>query len=114
MKYLALALVFVFILFAAWQLNDPDPILWVPIYGLAAYVCYKAFRGQSNPELLVVAALMCLAGGVNSWLGMTAWEGVITESLAMKSPNQELAREALGLGICAAVYVLFLIIPQKK
>ena len=114
MKYLSLVLVFVFVLFAAWQLNDPDPILWIPIYGLAAYVCFRAYQGKANPELLVIATVMCLAGGINSWLQMTAWEGVVTESLAMKSPNQELAREALGLGICALTYLLFLIVPPKQ
>jgi hypothetical protein len=38
----------VFLLFTYWQFNDPDPILWVPIYGVATYVSFQAFRGLVN------------------------------------------------------------------
>jgi hypothetical protein len=114
MKYFAIILSLIFILFAFWQLNDPDPILWVPIYLLAAYVCFRAYQGKSNAELLIVCVVMYLAGGINAWLQMTAWEGVITDTLAMKSHNQELAREALGLGICAVTSILFLVVSPKQ
>jgi hypothetical protein len=114
MKYLYLFLCLMFVLFAAWQYNDPDPILWITIYGVAAYCSFRAFRGDSNRELLFILTIISLAAGVNSWLQMTAWEGVITDSIAMKTHNQELAREALGLGICAFSFLLALIGTKKN
>jgi Transmembrane family 220, helix len=113
MKYISLALFLMFLLFAGWQYNDPDPILWIPIYGIAAYCAWQAFKGNSNKEMLIVLAIMAATAGINSWLQMTAWEGVITEGLSMKTPNQELAREALGLGICSVSFIWFLLTGNK-
>jgi len=36
--------VFIFILFAVVQYNDPDPYLWVPIYLFPAVLCFLAAR----------------------------------------------------------------------
>ena len=113
MKYVHLVLFLVFLLFACWQYNDPDPILWITIYGIAAYCAFKAFKNQSNRELLQILIILSLAAGLNSWLQMTAWEGVITGTISMKTNNQELAREALGLVICALSFLTALI-TQKK
>ncbi|MFN5375779.1 MAG: transmembrane 220 family protein, partial [Chitinophagaceae bacterium] len=30
----------VFILFALLQINDPDPYVWIPIYGVVALICF--------------------------------------------------------------------------
>ncbi|MFC0184041.1 Transmembrane family 220, helix [Pseudarcicella hirudinis] len=114
MKYLALLFVPIFLLFAGWQYNDPDPVLWIPIYLIAAYAAFQAFRGQSNPEMLVVLFIMSFAGGLNSWQQMTAWEGFVTDGLSMKTVNQELAREAWGLWICSGAYLLFWFMKTKK
>jgi hypothetical protein len=114
MNYLALALVPVFLLFAGWQYNDPDPLLWMTLYGITAYTAWRAYRGQSNPELLVVLLLLTAAWGLSSWLQMTAWEGFITESIQMKTQNQELAREAVGLWLCSAAFGLFLAMRRRR
>ena len=113
MKYISLALFLIFLLFAGWQYNDPDPILWIPIYGIAAYCAWQSYSGKANREMLIVLFVMASAAGINSWLQMTAWEGVMTDGLAMKTPNQELARESLGLGICAVSFLLFLVLKKK-
>ena len=110
MRYIALLLGLLFLLFAYWQFNDPDPVWWVTIYLVAAYCSYRAFMGKFNLELLAVLAVLYAAGTLNAWLQMTAWEGFFSEGsgLAMKSMNQELARESAGLGICLAAVLLFL------
>ncbi|OZI08042.1 hypothetical protein BWI93_11475 [Siphonobacter sp. BAB-5385] len=109
MKYLALLLVPVFVLFAGWQYNDPDPLLWGTIYLLAAYAAFRAFQGKFNREMLLVLLIWSAAWAISSWSQMTAWEGFFSEGegLTMKTPNQELAREACGLGIVAVAYLLF-------
>lgn len=110
MRYIALLLGLLFLLFAYWQFNDPDPVWWVTIYLVAAYCSYRAFMGKFNLELLAVLAVLYAAGTLNARLQMTAWEGFFSEGsgLAMKSLNQELARESAGLGICLAAVLLFL------
>ncbi len=109
MKYLALLFVPIFLLFAGWQYNDPDSVLWYAIYLIPAYTALRAFQQRSNPELLVVLLLLSLAGGYTLWAQMTAWEGFFSEGagISMKSVNQELAREACGLWICSFSYALF-------
>jgi Transmembrane family 220, helix len=109
MKYISLVLFLMFVLFAGWQYNDPDPLLWIPIYGIAAYCAWRSFKGKTNTELLTVLIIISAAAALNSWNQMTAWEGVITEGLSMKTMNQELAREALGLAICTLSFIWFLI-----
>jgi Transmembrane family 220, helix len=109
MKYISLILFVIFVLFASLQYNDPDPILWIPIYGIAAYCAWRSYIGNSNKEMLIVLALISTAAAINSWTQMTAWEGVVTEGFSMKTPNQELARESLGLGICAISFLWFMV-----
>ncbi|MEA5256810.1 transmembrane 220 family protein [Arcicella aquatica] len=110
MKYLGIVFTMIFLLFAGWQYNDPDPVLWIPIYLVAAYCSLKAYQGKSNPELLVVVTIMSFVAGLNTWFQMTSWEGFFSEGggLSMKTINQELAREACGLWICTFSFLLYL------
>jgi hypothetical protein len=112
MRYFHLFFVVVYLLFAYWQLNDPDPILWIPVYFIAGYTSWQAYRQRFNEELLMILIMMSGAAATNTWLQMTAWEGVMTDGLAMKTTNQELAREALGLIICCGSFIIQLV--QKK
>ena len=57
----------VFILFAYWQFNDPDPILWVPIYATASYVAFQSYRDQLNSELVIVLFILTTAAGIQLW-----------------------------------------------
>jgi O-antigen/teichoic acid export membrane protein len=104
----------VFILFAYWQFNDPDPILWVPIYATASYVAFQSYRDQLNSELVIVLLILTTAAGIQLWSEMTAWEGFMTDGLSMKTINQELAREAVGLWIVSFAFALFYIIKRAK
>ncbi len=104
----------IFTLFAYWQLNDPDPILWVPVYGSVVYVSAQAILGKVKRELVSVLFILSLMAGIQLWSEMTAWEGFMTDGLAMKTMNQELAREAVGLWICSAALALFYSIDKLK
>ncbi len=103
----------VFLLFTYWQFNDPDPILWVPIYGVATYVSFQAFRGFVNKELLAVLFVLSTMAGIQLWMEMTAWEGFMTDGLAMKTMNQELAREAVGLWIASLSFAIYYLLEKK-
>lgn len=104
----------IFTLFSYWQLNDPDPILWVPVYGSAVYVSIQAVRGKVNHELISILFVLSLMAGIQLWTEMTAWEGFMTDGLAMKTINQELAREAVGLWICSAALALLYSLDKLK
>lgn len=112
--YLGAIFAIVFFFFAYWQFNDPDPILWVPIYGVATYVSIQAFRHKINSELLIVLFVLSATAGMQIWSEMTAWEGFITDGLSMKTMNQELAREAVGLWIASFSLVIYYLLNQKK
>jgi hypothetical protein len=103
----------IFLLFTYWQFNDPDPILWVPIYGVATYVSFQAFRGLVNKELLAVLFVLSTMAGIQLWMEMTAWEGFMTDGLAMKTMNQELAREAVGLWIASLSFAIYYLLEKK-
>ncbi len=109
MRYLALFFCAVFVLFAYWQWNDPDPVWWIGVYLVVVYALFQVFRGRGNGELLGVLTVLYMVGAVNSWLQMQGWEGFFTEGegIAMKTMNQELARESAGMAICAAVMSMY-------
>ena len=112
--YLGAIFAIVFVLFSYWQLNDPDPILWVPIYGVATYVSIQAFRHKINSELLIVLFVLSATAGLQIWSEMTAWEGFLTDGLSMKTMNQELAREAVGIWITSFSFAIYYLLNLKK
>lgn len=111
MRYLALVFVVIYLFFAYLQFNDPDPIWWVTLYLVPAYVSYNAFKKNYNIELLIVITGLYAAYSLNSVMEMTAFEGFFTEGAGfeMKTLNQELAREASGLGICILTFIIYLV-----
>ena len=112
-SFLGILFSLIFLLFTYWQFNDPDPILWVPIYGVATYVSFQAFRGMVNKELTLVLFVLSTFAGIQLWVEMTAWEGFMTDGLAMKTMNQELAREAFGLWIASFSFALYYLLEKK-
>jgi hypothetical protein len=110
MRYLGLFFFSIFLLFAVLQLNDPDPVWWVTVYLVPAYISWRAYKSWFNIELLTTFAAVYLASTLNSLLQMTAYEGVFTEGSGweMKTLNQELLREAGGTGIALLVCLVYL------
>ncbi len=95
-----------FVLAAAVQLNDPDPLIWVVAYLIAASTALAAFFGAvSAPAAAGLAAVYAGAawqvfpqGEEGASLGLS--------QIAMASLGIEEMRESLGLGICAAWMVI--------
>jgi hypothetical protein len=67
---------FVFIVFALLQINDPDPYLWIPIYGYASLLSFlnakNKYDGFANYALIIFcvlygAKLLLVSDGVVSW-----------------------------------------------
>lgn len=93
-----------FLFSVAVQYNDPDPIRWMLIYGLAALACILKWRRRLRWYL--PAAVGATAFG---WAAMIAPEvigkttfGEMFQSFHMINPEVEEAREMGGLLIIAA------------
>lgn len=100
-----------FVLFAAFQYNDPDPEVWVPIYGFAAVACFMAFAGVGQWWFFGTMAALYLVAAWHQW--PPKFEGFLFNELGMRSMNIEMAREAGGLAICAVVMVVLAALMRK-
>jgi transmembrane protein TMEM220 len=107
MKVLNIVLALLFTLFAYFQLNDPDPFLWVTIYIIVAAICAFAAFGKYNRWVLLIGLL-----GLSIYFGLLlpdfiTWlkDGMptITGSMKAESKYIELVREFLGLLILIVV-----------
>lgn len=103
MRYVFWILALMFVFFAALQLNDPDPALWVPLYLVPAALMAWAARGVRGPRwLLWLAAVVYVGLGI--WWWPSHFDGV-TGPMNPHTTVEE-GREALGLFICAACLAL--------
>jgi predicted neutral ceramidase superfamily lipid hydrolase len=111
LNYLPLVFASFFLLFVIVQYNDPDPLVWMLIYGFVSIICVLAFLKKLNKNVLLVVMPLYLGGSVYLWPG--TYEG-ISMSMGYK-PHIELARESLGLLICflAMIYLYFYTKNQK-
>lgn len=118
MKILNGILAFIFILFAAVQVNDPDAIGWIIIYGAIALVCGLAMMGKYNGFVILGGILACLAGSIYYMGGLIElitdhnFSDLASEMKAGASYIEE-ARESLGLLLGAAT-LIFQYLQMRK
>ncbi|MBD2752712.1 transmembrane 220 family protein [Spirosoma validum] len=110
-KTLSIIFGLLFVLFAAFQYNDPDPEVWIPIYGFAAVACFMAFAGVGQWWFFGAMALLYVIAAWYQW--PSVFEGFLFSEMGMRSMNIEMAREAGGLAICAAVMVMLAVLMRK-
>ncbi len=98
--------VFLFALFAYWQINDPDPEVWVSIYAVAVIFSLFAVRGIFPKLPLTLVVIFCLLGavyffpgGVGEWIA-AEWA---QKDLTMKTAQMVENRETFGLLTIALV-----------
>lgn len=112
LKSLSIVFALLFALFAGFQYNDPDPELWIPIYGLAAVASVMALFGTGRPWFFWLMAAMYMVAAAYQW--PPHFEGFLLDEMGMKTLNIELARESGGLAICALAMGLLGWLVQKK
>jgi hypothetical protein len=108
-------LTLMFVAFAAVQYNDPDPGLWMLVYGSMAVACAAAILNKFSPALMIPMAggyliLSALhVDGMLTWLSSPNRKMLFDNIAKMQYPYIEEAREFLGLLICLAVllYLFF-------
>lgn len=89
----------IFLLFAYFQINDLDPVRWVPIYLLPAFLSFWRLKNRGNSGFFYGLAIGYFITAMLQW--PPEFEGFLFEELKMRSLNIELARESGGLAITA-------------
>lgn len=115
MRILNSFLALMFLVFAFLQVNDPDPILWILIYGAMAATSVMAIFEYYIPALMYalffgyVVYLIILFPGAMDWFNSQDRSLLFDDIAKMQYYYIEEAREFLGLLICEAVLVFYLI-----
>jgi len=111
-----------FIVSAALQYNDPDPWLWMPIYGFGAVLCWLAFRRKYFPKAYLFGIVAYLGYAVllffeedGVWDWMTKHEAAnIAQTMKAETPWIEDTREFFGLLILIAVLTVNFFYSKRK
>lgn len=120
MKLINLVLAALFLLFAFVQINDPDPVLWILIYGVMAVACILVAFNRHYPLITSVLLIVFLVysffyvSGVIEWLNSEDKSMLFDDIAKMQYPYIEESREFLGLFICIAVLVMHLLVWQFR
>lgn len=104
----------IFLLFAVFQYNDPDAVLWITTYLIAAALSVAAGFGKVSNVVLAVACILYAVGVIYWW--PEQFEGVGDSMRDAKTGallvNVEKGRESLGLAICSVAMLSFLLLPK--
>jgi hypothetical protein len=98
-KIVSLAFALLFVYFVVVQYNDPDPEIWMPIYGIAVVACLSIyFKKAPRAYVFIIMGIAYFFASYQQW--PPQYEGVFWGEMKMRSINIELARESLGLTVC--------------
>jgi|GEM_PF-385306 len=103
MRHLAWIWIVLFLLFAAFQMNDEDWYIWIFIYVIPAVFSFLAWRGVYHRKAMSIIAVFYYAYGIYLFPGsVSEWlhSEEKAKGLEMNVPFVEDARESLGLFIC--------------
>jgi hypothetical protein len=115
MRILNSILALMFLAFAFLQVNDPDPILWILIYGVMAIVSVMAIFEYYIPAFMYglaagfVIYLIILFPGVMNWYNSPDRSLLFDDIAKMQYIYIEEAREFLGLVICLVVLAFYIL-----
>jgi hypothetical protein len=90
-----------FLFAAAVQLNDPDPLRWIAAYGAAAALSAAECLRRTRAGLALLACLGFAVGALPGLPELLRSRAEAFTSFRMRSPVDEVARESLGLLLCA-------------
>src|SRR5690242_17987169 len=108
MRMLNSFLALMFMAFAFVQVNDPDPILWILIYGAMAAISVMAIFEYYIPKVMwaltagYLVYCLILFPGLIDWLNSDDKSLLFDDIAKMQYPYIEESREFLGLVICLA------------
>ena len=100
-----------FTIFALLQINDPDPYVWIPIYGVVALICFFNAKKKYDRFAHLGILACCIIYGINLFIksdGVASWFNdhnaeSLVESMKATNPWIENTREFGGLLIISIV-----------
>jgi hypothetical protein len=105
-----------FLVSAALQWNDPDPLRWAVLYALAGVASLVPLRGRGGWLLPAVVGLAALV-----WAGLLAPEVVpvmelldLFGSMKAETPTIESSRELLGLLLVAGWMAVLVVAARRR
>jgi len=116
MRILNFILALMFLAFAFVQINDPDPVVWILIYGAMATLAIMAIFQYHPKKFLVAILAVYLAYGIYTliyhpgfleWLQSENKSEIFDEVAKMRNLYIEEAGEFLGLVICIVVLIFY-------
>jgi hypothetical protein len=120
MKIFNFVLAAIFLLFAFVQVNDPDPILWILIYGAMAVLAVLAMFNIYQKNVILVLLVAYIAYSLTLFSGVQQWfqqpdKSVLFDDVAkMEHIYIEEAREFLGLWICILVLIFYWVMARRR
>lgn len=120
MKTINFILTLIFLVFAFVQVNDPDPLVWILIYGNMAVLCVLAMFKMRFVYWLVASIVLysiyaaLLTGGAWEWFQSPDRSLLFDDLAKMQHPYIEETREFLGLIISIVVILFHLLANRKK
>jgi len=118
-KTLNVILALLFFTSAALQYNDPDPIHWIFIYGLAAVLCCLAVGGKFFLPLIyislgaVILEVLILSDGALQWYAK-GMENMLSTPMSQEKPYIEEIREFFGALIVFGSNLYLLYYKNRK
>jgi hypothetical protein len=99
-----LATTALFALSTVVQINDPDPLRWMALYGAAGAITAVSIRRRVAPAIMALVGAVAAAWGVHVVSGgpLAGSYAHMFDAWEMRSVDIEQAREASGLFIVAA------------
>jgi len=119
MRIVNFLLAAMFLTFAFLQINDPDPVIWILIYGAMAVLSIMAiFEFYPRKFIIGLTVLFVLYSalyvpGALEWLRQDNKSLLFDDLAKMQHPYIEETREFLGLLICIIVLIIFLVRSRK-
>jgi len=120
MKIVKIFFAVLFLLFVIVQFNDPDPLLWILIYGSMVIVSVMSIKNRYPTRFMVVMAAGFLIMTILYFDGFAEWLGspdrtLLFDDLAkMQFRYIEEAREFLGLLICLGVLLFYFYLSRRQ
>jgi hypothetical protein len=105
----------VFLLSAALQYNDPDPVRWTLLSAAAAAACLLAGRLRFGTWLAAAVGAVALAWSVAlSPIVPSIRPADLVKTMKAENPTIELGREWLGLVMVLAWMVVLVVARRRK
>lgn len=119
MKITKIFFAVLFLLFVIVQFNDPDPLLWIIVYGSMVAISVLSIYNRYPTRIMVIMAAGFLVLTILYFDGFLDWfhspdRSLLFDDLAkMQFQYIEEAREFLGLLICLAVLIFYFYLSKR-